>query len=92
MHKGRVGPIIDQEWANSILSERHTDEQKALPMPPVPIAFRNATLKRLLQDEPPSVQAEVEAWRQAKRSAEVKAEGEVDEEAVRLETAEQYHR
>lgn len=91
MNKDRVASVIDLEWTESILLDRHTDEEKAMAIPPVPISFRNATLKRLLQAEPSSVQAEVEAWRHAKRAAQMKTEGEVDEESARLEKAKQYH-
>lgn len=91
MNKDRIGPIIDQEWVNSVLLQRHTDKEKAMAMPPVPIAFRNATLKRLLKAEPPSVQADVETWRQTRQTPEVKIDEEVDEETARLAKADQYH-
>lgn len=96
MNKDRIGPIIDQEWVKSVLLERHTDEQKALAVPPVPIQFRNATLKSMLQAEPASVHAEVEVWRRENLAAKVKATGETvgeedDEATHRYEKADQYH-
>ncbi|KZP18444.1 hypothetical protein FIBSPDRAFT_893443 [Athelia psychrophila] len=91
MNKEHISPVITQEWVDSILLERYTDEEKAMPVPQVPIAFRNTTLKHLLQAEPPSVQAEVDAWWWAKQTAGVKGDNEADEETARFEKAGQYH-
>lgn len=92
MNKDSVALIINQEWAKSVLLERHTDEQKAMPVPPVPIHFRNATLKSLLQAEPPTVHTDVEEWWRAHLAVKPKTGEEVDKEAVRLDKADQYHR
>lgn len=91
MNKDCVGLIIDQEWTKSVLLERQTDEQKAKPVPPVPIQFRNATLKSLLQAEPSSVHADVESWQRSRLAVKLKVGEDIDEETARLNKADQYH-
>lgn len=81
------------QWADSVISSRRTAEENAKPIPAVPINFRNAALIKLLEAEPPSVQAEVEVWRQAQQQAdELKDEEDLDEEALRLQKANIYHK
>lgn len=92
MHKKRLGPIIDKKWADSVLSSRDTDEEKAKSIPAVPISFRNATLRQLLEAEPLAVQDDVEAWRQAQQQTEVANKEEDDEEAIRFKKANAYHK
>lgn len=92
MFKTRLGPIIDQNWANSVISERLTEEEKAKPIPAVPINFRNTALKRMLADEPQEIHDEVETWRQAQRNKDVKEQGDDNEETCRLAVANQYHK
>lgn len=93
MHKKRLGPIIDKKWANSVLSPRDTEDGKAKPIPAVPISFRNTTLIQLLEVEPPAVQADVEVWRQAQQQTEEATnKDEVDEETIRFNKANIYHK
>ena len=91
MFKSRLEPIIQQEWQAQILAERLTDDDKAKRIPPVPLNFRNKTLRRLLAEEPQEIREEVDTWRRAQRKNEVKVEIE-DEEAQRLAAAAQYHK
>ncbi|KAF7976044.1 hypothetical protein HWV62_7950 [Athelia sp. TMB] len=92
MFKDRLEPIIKQEWIDSVMSERLTEEAKAKPIPPIPINFRNAASKRMLQEEPADVQNEVDEWRRAQRNNSSKVEDEGDEEAQRLRIANRYHK
>lgn len=92
MFKPRLGPIIDQEWAAAVTLQRLTEEDKLKPIPAVPINFRNAALKRMLEGESPEIKAEVEAWRQAQRNLDIKDEGVEDEDTRRLAAANQYHK
>ncbi|KAF7967411.1 hypothetical protein HWV62_34381 [Athelia sp. TMB] len=92
LHKERLGPIIIQEWTESVISGRTTDEEKSKPVPPVPINFRNAMLKRMFAEESADVKTEVEAWRQARHANDAKKEEGDDEESRRLATANRYHR
>lgn len=92
MFKPRLGPIINREWTTSVISRRVTEEDNSKPIPPVPINFRNAALKRMLAEESPETQAEVEAWRQSQHIVEVKGQGDDDEEICRLAAANQYHK
>lgn len=93
MHKERLGPIIYDEWRISVLSKRHTDEEKAKAIPPIPIDFRNTRLRVLLEAEPQAVKTEVEAWRQARRTAEDSQEkGQVEISNEKLNTASAYHK
>lgn len=92
MFKPRLGPIINQEWTTSVISQRLTEEDKSKPIPPVPLNFRNAALKRMLAEESPETQAEVETWRQSQHIVEAKGQGDGDEESCRLAAANQYHK
>lgn len=88
MYKSRVGPIIQKQWTDSVLLTRYTEEEKARPIPAVPISFRNANLSKMLRAEPTEVQDGVEVWRQAQRSP-IVIEGDEDD-AVRLNKASKY--
>lgn len=92
MFKLRLGPIIDKEWADAVMSQRLAEEDKLKSIPAVPINFRNAALKRMLADESTEVKAQVEAWRQAQRTLEIKDEGDDDEVTRRLAVANRYHK
>lgn len=93
MFKTRLTPIIEEEWVASVLSKRHTEEERALRVPQVPIDFRNNVLKRLLKAEPPEVHKQVEVWRQAQRAPveDVELE-ETEEETLRFNKADEYHK
>lgn len=73
MHREALKPIIDKEWADS-----RTNEEQMTKIPPVSIAFRNATLKRMFDAETPERQSEVELWRQAQKGVEVDVETKID--------------
>lgn len=96
LYQERLGPLINKEWADSVSSQRATEEDsgQVKPIPPVPINFRNATLKRLLLAEPPEIRAEIEEWRKAEHGIRpsVEASEVLEEDDARFEKAEQYHR
>lgn len=100
MFKERVGPIIDKEWAASVLEKRAVEEDETLPkppdeatrMPPVPISFRNSVLKRLLKAEPSEIHEEIEVWRKAHHVVKCSNEDESAEDDGKFEKADGYHR
>lgn len=92
IHKERVGPIILKQWTDSVLLKRPISE-KEMAIPPVPIDFRNAALRALLEAEPPAIKAEVEIWRQAQRTADDPQEKEQhDNDGDMPNMASVYHR
>lgn len=94
MFNERVGPVIEKEWANSVLSQRdnETDDDEPTRIPPVPIHFRNAALKRLLNAEPSVVHAEVDIWRKAHHGINNSVAEPADDDDMRFDAAERYHR
>ncbi|KAF7965908.1 hypothetical protein HWV62_40972 [Athelia sp. TMB] len=70
MNKKEVGPIIDKEWSDKVMSQRHTEVERAEPMPRVTIDFRNSVLKRMLAAEPEDVHKAVDVWRHENRRSE----------------------
>lgn len=95
MFNERVGPVIEKEWADAVLSQRDAeddeDEDEATQIPPVPIHFRNAALKRLLDAEPSEVHKEVDVWRNA-HHGKTRVAAPPDENSSSFDDAEKFHR
>lgn len=92
LFKDRLTPLIEAEWAATVLSKRTTEEERAEKIPQIPIDFRNNVLKKMLGAEPLEVREQVEAWRQAQRAPIENAKDETEEETVRFDKAEEYHK
>lgn len=93
MNKKDVGVIIDKEWSDKVISQRHTEDERVKPVPQVPIDFRNSVLKCLLAAEPADVQDAVDVWRRANRPGEKedsKKEGSVEGDD-KFDQAESYY-
>ncbi|KZP27382.1 hypothetical protein FIBSPDRAFT_948648 [Athelia psychrophila] len=62
LFKDMLRPLITQEWTDFVMSNRTTEKEKANPIPPVSIAFRNQFAKRSLSEMSPEVHQEVEEY------------------------------